>query len=110
MLPAVNMTPVMAVRVRTVQMSAVLRVSLSPVLDDLPFIGGVALSFMTPPYLDFDLRYCPPYQCASLLPLGWKQHNCNASCLYASYAPCDVRSKFQSGFWRALSSRPSKFA
>ena len=58
MLPAVNMTPVMAVRVRTVQMSAVLRVSLSPVLDDLPFIGGVALSFMTQPYLDFDLRYC----------------------------------------------------
>jgi len=56
-LPAVNMTPVMAVRVRTVQMSAVLRVSLSPVLDDLPFIGGVALSFMTQPYLDFDLRY-----------------------------------------------------
>ena len=56
MLPAVNMTPVMAVRVRTVQMSAVLRVTMSPVLDDLPFIGGVALSFMTQPYLDFDLR------------------------------------------------------
>ncbi len=55
-LPAVNMTPVMAVRVRTVQMSAVLRVTMSPVLDDLPFIGGVALSFMTQPYLDFDLR------------------------------------------------------
>jgi Ca2+-dependent lipid-binding protein len=55
-LPAVNMTPVMAVRVRTVQMSAIMRVSLSPVLDDLPFIGGVALSFMTQPYLDFDLR------------------------------------------------------
>lgn len=61
MLPAVNMTPVMAVRVRTVQMSAVLRVTLSPVLDDLPFIGGVALSFMTQPYLDFDLRYCPSH-------------------------------------------------
>ena len=56
MLPAVNMTPVMAVRVRTVQMSAIMRVSLSPVLDDLPFIGGIALSFMTQPYLDFDLR------------------------------------------------------
>ncbi len=56
-LPAVNMTPVMAVRVRTVQMSAVLRVTMSPVLDDLPFIGGVALSFITQPYLDFDLRY-----------------------------------------------------
>ncbi|CAL5228044.1 g11108 [Coccomyxa viridis] len=55
-LPAVNMTPVMAVRVRTVQMSAVLRVTMSPVLDDLPFIGGVALSFITQPYLDFDLR------------------------------------------------------
>lgn len=62
MLPAVNMTPVMAVRVRTVQMSAIMRVSLSPVLDDLPFIGGVALSFMTQPYLDFDLR------CAAGLP------------------------------------------
>ena len=57
-LPSVNMTPVMAVRVRTVQMSAILRVNLSPVLDDLPFIGGIALSFMTQPYLDFDLRYC----------------------------------------------------
>ncbi|CAK0771570.1 hypothetical protein CVIRNUC_003873 [Coccomyxa viridis] len=55
-LPSVNMTPVMAVRVRTVQMSAILRVNLSPVLDDLPFIGGIALSFMTQPYLDFDLR------------------------------------------------------
>ena len=57
MLPTVNMTPVMAVRVRTVQMSAILRVNLSPVLDDLPFIGGIALSFMTQPYLDFDLRF-----------------------------------------------------
>ena len=57
-LPSVNMTPVMAVRVRTVQMSAILRVNLSPVLDDLPFIGGIALSFMTQPYLDFDLRCC----------------------------------------------------
>lgn len=57
MLPTVNMTPVMAVRVRTVQMSAIMRVSLSPVLDDLPFIGGIALSFMTQPYLDFDLRF-----------------------------------------------------
>jgi len=68
-LPAVNMTPVMAVRVRTVQMSAVLRVSLSPVLDDLPFIGGVALSFMTQPYLDFDLRYLAqqlPHHCRVL--------------------------------------------
>lgn len=55
-LPAVNMTPVMAVRMRQVQISAIMRVSLSPVLDDLPFIGGISLSLMAQPYIDFDLR------------------------------------------------------
>lgn len=50
------MTPVMAVRMRQVQISAILRVSLSPVLDDLPFIGGISLSLMAQPCIDFDLR------------------------------------------------------
>ncbi len=56
MLPAVNMTPVMAVRMRTVQISTIMRVSLAPVLDDLPFVGGIALSLMAQPFIDFDLR------------------------------------------------------
>ena len=55
-LPAVNMTPVMAVRMRTVQISTIMRVSLAPVLDDLPFVGGIALSLMAQPFIDFDLR------------------------------------------------------
>ena len=55
-LPAVDITPTMTCRVRMIQVSAILRVSLAPVLPDLPFVGAVSLSLMTPPYLDFDLR------------------------------------------------------
>ncbi|KAK9806549.1 hypothetical protein WJX73_010111 [Symbiochloris irregularis] len=55
-LPAVDMTPVMNAQLHTVQIACVLRVSLAPVLDDLPFIGGVGLSILDQPYLDFDLR------------------------------------------------------
>ncbi len=59
MLPAVDITPTMTCRVRMIQVSAILRVSLAPVLPDLPFVGAVSLSLMTPPYLDFDLRCAP---------------------------------------------------
>ena len=55
-LPAVDITPTMTCQVRMIQISAILRVSLAPVLPDLPFVGAVSLSLMTPPYLDFDLR------------------------------------------------------
>lgn len=51
-----------------IQISAILRVSLAPVLPDLPFVGAVSLSLMTPPYLDFDLRrgtLGPVMQCMS---------------------------------------------
>ncbi len=51
------MTPVMAVRMRTVQISTILRVCLAPVLDDLPFVGGISLSLMAQPFIDFDLRH-----------------------------------------------------
>ncbi len=72
-LPAVNMTPVMAVRMRQVQISAIMRVSLSPVLDDLPFIGGISLSLMAQPYIDFDLRHwaAPPVSVVLLRALTW---------------------------------------
>ena len=38
-------------------MACAIRVSLAPVLPDLPFIGGIGLSILNEPYLDFDLRY-----------------------------------------------------
>ena len=50
------MTPVMNAQLHTFQIACVLRVSLAPVLDDLPFIGGIGLSILDQPYLDFDLR------------------------------------------------------
>ena len=59
-LPAMDITPTMTCPVRMIQISAILRVSLAPVLPDLPFVGAVSLSLMTPPYLDFDLR-CRPW-------------------------------------------------
>lgn len=67
-LPAVDITPTMTCQVRMIQISAILRVSLAPVLPDLPFVGAVSLSLMTPPYLDFDLRRGTPgpgVQCIS---------------------------------------------
>ena len=33
-----------------------MRVSLAPVLQDLPFVGAISLSILNEPYLDFDLR------------------------------------------------------
>lgn len=51
------MTPVMNAQLHTVQIACVLRVSLAPVLDDLPFVGAVGLSILDQPYLDFDLRH-----------------------------------------------------
>ena len=38
------------------QVACAIRVSLAPVLPDLPFIGGIGLSILNEPYLDFDLR------------------------------------------------------
>ena len=40
-------------------MACAIRVSLAPVLPDLPFIGGIGLSILNEPYLDFDLRFVP---------------------------------------------------
>ena len=55
-LPEVDMTPVMNAQLHAVHIACVLRVTLAPVLDDLPFVGGVGLSILDQPYLDFDLR------------------------------------------------------
>lgn len=57
LLPEVDVTPVMNAQLHQVQMACVLRVSLAPVLDDLPFVGAVGLSILDQPYLDFDLRF-----------------------------------------------------
>ena len=39
------------------QVACAMRVSLAPVLPDLPFIGSLSLSILNEPYLDFDLRH-----------------------------------------------------
>ena len=46
-----------------VQVACAMRVSLAPVLSDLPFIGGISLSILNEPYLDFDLRSFPSIVC-----------------------------------------------
>lgn len=99
-LPAVNMTPVMAVRMRQVQISAIMRVSLSPVLDDLPFIGGISLSLMSQPYIDFDLRYALSdcsYQEGSSIPIQ-ELHTSSPSL----HADADLCMWCNAGWWQAL--------
>lgn len=54
--PQVDMTPVMNAQLHAVHIACVLRVTLAPILDDLPFVGAVGLSILDQPYLDFDLR------------------------------------------------------
>ena len=56
MLPRLNFTPAMVVAVKTLHMAAIVRVTLSPVLHDAPFVGGFSFCFLDMPYLDFDLR------------------------------------------------------
>ena len=56
MVPELNFTPAMVVALNTLHMSAVVRVTLSPVLHDAPFVGSVSFCFLDMPYLDFDLR------------------------------------------------------
>ncbi len=55
-LPRLNFTPAMVVAVNTLHMAAILRVTLSPVLHDAPFVGAFSFCFLDMPYLDFDLR------------------------------------------------------
>lgn len=55
-MPELNFTPTMVVALNTLHMSAVVRVTLSPVLHDAPFVGSVSFCFLDMPYLDFDLR------------------------------------------------------
>ena len=52
----VDVTPVMNAQLHAVQIACVLRVTLAPILDDLPFVGAIGLSILDQPYLDFDLR------------------------------------------------------
>ena len=61
MLPRLNFTPAMVVAVKTLHMAAIVRVTLSPVLHDAPFVGGFSFCFLDMPYLDFDLRYLPAF-------------------------------------------------
>ena len=63
--PELNFTPAMVVALNTLHMSAVIRVTLSPVLHDVPFVGSVSFCFLDMPYLDFDLR------CATIERLPW---------------------------------------
>lgn len=39
-----------------VQVAGMLRVVLSPIEEELPFVTGVTLSLLERPYLDFDVR------------------------------------------------------
>jgi len=38
------------------QVSGMLRVVLSPIEEELPFVTGITLSLLERPYLDFDVR------------------------------------------------------
>ena len=67
-LPRLNFTPAMVVAVKTLHLAAIVRVTLSPVLHDAPFVGGFSFCFLDMPYLDFDLRCA--YTHASWLPLS----------------------------------------
>ncbi len=55
-LPQLNFTPAMVVAVKTLHLAAIVRLTLSPVLHDAPFVGGLSFCFLDMPYLDFDLR------------------------------------------------------
>ncbi|KAL4437443.1 hypothetical protein ABPG75_004582 [Micractinium tetrahymenae] len=48
--------PGTAVAVRTCQVSGMLRIVLSPIEEELPFVTGITLSLLDRPYLDFDIR------------------------------------------------------
>ena len=63
----------MVVALNTLHMSAVIRVTLSPVLHDAPFVGSVSFCFLDMPYLDFDLRWAPgpTYPSAPDTPCSW---------------------------------------
>ncbi|OQV14074.1 Extended synaptotagmin-2 [Hypsibius exemplaris] len=41
--------------VKNVQLHGTLRITLKPVLNDMPFVGGVEVYFLNPPVIDFDL-------------------------------------------------------
>ena len=66
-LPRLNFTPAMVVAVKTLHMAAIVRVTLSPVLHDAPFVGGFSFCFLDMPYLDFDLRRVHPYTARSAM-------------------------------------------
>lgn len=55
-LPDINMTPLMNVSAKIMQFQAIVRLSFSPVLLDLPLVGGLHISFLERPKLDFDIR------------------------------------------------------
>ena len=64
MLPRLNFTPAMVVAVKTLHLAAIVRLTLSPVLHDAPFVGGFSFCFLDMPYLDFDLRRVHTEVCA----------------------------------------------
>lgn len=56
MIPEIDMTPTMTVRVSCIQAAVNLRLGLGPLLDDLPVLGGVYFSVLDEPVIDFDVR------------------------------------------------------
>lgn len=51
-----KLTPVVPIRIQTVQLKGLMRLALEPLLPDLPFIGGCSVSFLKMPDFDFDLK------------------------------------------------------
>ena len=90
MLPRLNFTPAMVVAVKTLHLAAIVRLTLSPVLHDAPFVGGFSFCFLDLPYLDFDLR-CGRTKavCRQSAP-HYESVKCRLSACPAAWRPCRI--------------------
>eukprot|EP00208_Stichococcus_sp_RCC1054_P005462 CAMPEP_0206148526 /NCGR_PEP_ID=MMETSP1473-20131121/36862_1 /ASSEMBLY_ACC=CAM_ASM_001109 /TAXON_ID=1461547 /ORGANISM="Stichococcus sp, Strain RCC1054" /LENGTH=511 /DNA_ID=CAMNT_0053545887 /DNA_START=207 /DNA_END=1739 /DNA_ORIENTATION=- len=52
----IDLTPEMHVAFNTLHVAGMLRVTLTPIVQDIPFVGGVSLSWLEMPMVDFDVR------------------------------------------------------
>eukprot|EP00884_Botryococcus_braunii_P021715 jgi/Botrbrau1/8227/Bobra.0392s0023.1 len=56
LVPEIDMTPTMTVRISSIQVAVDLRLCLGPVLEDLPLLKGMSVSVLDEPTIDFDVR------------------------------------------------------